>query len=94
MDKLSHSTLYNGCNHLSMLELKLIHASKRGHRSASVDEGNLVQNMIYSGELNIIPVDTKLFLVECFFSGYTQTNISVLRQIYQYMYSYIDIRDN
>ena len=27
-----HPTLYNGCNYLSMLGLKLNHVSKRGHR--------------------------------------------------------------
>ena len=31
MDKLFHPVLYNGCNYLSMLGLKLIHVSKRGH---------------------------------------------------------------
>ena len=31
MDKQFHSTHYNGCNHLSMLGLKLIHVCKRGH---------------------------------------------------------------
>ena len=30
MDKLFHPTLYNGCNYLSMLGLKLNHVSKRG----------------------------------------------------------------
>ena len=30
MDKWFHSTLYNGCNYLSMLGLKLNHVSKRG----------------------------------------------------------------
>ena len=32
MDKYFHPTLYNGCNYLSMLGLKLIHVRKRGHR--------------------------------------------------------------
>ena len=32
MDKQFHPTLYNGCNYLSMLGLKLNHVSKRGHR--------------------------------------------------------------
>ena len=31
MDKSFHPTCYNGCNYLSMLGLKLIHVSKRGH---------------------------------------------------------------
>ena len=31
MDKLFHPTLYNGCNYLSMLGLKVNHVSKRGH---------------------------------------------------------------
>ena len=31
MDKLFHPILYNGCNYLSMLGLKLNHVSKRGH---------------------------------------------------------------
>ena len=30
MDRKFHSTLYNGCNYLSMLGLKFIHISKRG----------------------------------------------------------------
>ena len=30
MDKYLHTTLYNGCNYLSMLGLKLNHVSKRG----------------------------------------------------------------
>ena len=30
MKLLFHSTLYNGCNHLSMLGVRLIHVSKRG----------------------------------------------------------------
>ena len=30
MDKLFHPTLYNGCDDLSMLGLKLIHVSERG----------------------------------------------------------------
>ena len=30
-DKLFHATHYSGCNDLSMLGLKLIHVSKRGH---------------------------------------------------------------
>ena len=34
MDKLFHPTHYNGCNYLSMLGLKLIHVSKRGHWSS------------------------------------------------------------
>ena len=32
MDKWFHSTLYNGCNYLSVLGIKLIHVSKRGPR--------------------------------------------------------------
>ena len=32
MDKQFHPTLYNGCNYLSNLGLKLIHVSKRGRR--------------------------------------------------------------
>ena len=32
MDKWFHPTLYNGCDYLSMLGLKLIHVSKRGLR--------------------------------------------------------------
>ena len=31
MDKYFHSILYNGCNYLSMLGLKLMHVSKGGH---------------------------------------------------------------
>ena len=31
MDKLFHPTLYNACNNLSMLVLKLIHVNKRSH---------------------------------------------------------------
>ena len=34
MDKKFCPTLYNGCDCLSILGLKLIHASKRGHRGA------------------------------------------------------------
>ena len=30
MDKQFHPTLYNGCNYLSMLGIKLNHASERG----------------------------------------------------------------
>ena len=33
MDELFHPTLYNGCNYLSMLGLKLIHVSKSGPSS-------------------------------------------------------------
>ena len=36
MDKLFHRTLYDGCNYLSMLGLKLIHVSKRGPWSFQV----------------------------------------------------------
>ena len=36
MDKLFHPTSYNGCNHLSMLGLKLNHVSKMGHCSLRV----------------------------------------------------------
>ena len=33
MDKLFHPILYNGCDYISMLGLKLNHVSKRGHRN-------------------------------------------------------------
>ena len=33
MDEQFHLTLYDGCNYISMLRLKLIHVSKRGYRS-------------------------------------------------------------
>ena len=33
MNRLFHSTLYNGCNYLSMLGLKSIHVSKRDHET-------------------------------------------------------------
>ena len=36
MHKLFHPTHYNGCNYLSMLGLKLIHVSKRGHRQSVI----------------------------------------------------------
>ena len=32
IDKLFHSTLYGGCNYLSLLRFKLIHGCKRGSR--------------------------------------------------------------
>ena len=32
MDKYFHPTFYNGCDNFSMLGLKLIHVSKRGHK--------------------------------------------------------------
>ena len=35
MDKLFHPTLYQACNYLSMLGLKLNHVSKRGHWSCA-----------------------------------------------------------
>ena len=35
MDKWFHTTLYNGCNYLSMLGLKLNHVSKRGRRKSA-----------------------------------------------------------
>ena len=37
MDKYFHPTLYNGCNYLSMLGLKLNHVSKWGSKSAKWD---------------------------------------------------------
>ena len=36
MDKLFHTTVYNGCNYLSMLGLKLNHVSKSGQRDETV----------------------------------------------------------
>ena len=41
MDKYIYPTLYNECNYLSMLVLKLIHLSKRGQWSLAInDSGN------------------------------------------------------
>ena len=40
MEKWFHPTLYNGCNYLSVLGLKLYHVRKRGPRRAKLDKGN------------------------------------------------------
>ena len=50
MDKLFHPILYNGCNYLSMLGLKLNHVKKRGPSSVEMDnrrQGNVDTNKLF-----------------------------------------------
>ena len=41
MDKLFHPALYNGCDYLSMLGLKVTHVSKRGHSGHTGSTGTI-----------------------------------------------------
>ena len=67
MVKIFHPTLYNGCNYLSMLGLKLNHINKKGHKilSSFAKAGNILEifvlqltkeilNLFLGHELNVI----------------------------------------
>ena len=52
----THPTLYNGCDYLSMLGLKLIHVSKRGPRA-------IRQCQVYAAQWRIVPAQNRLVVV-------------------------------
>ena len=60
MDKKIHPTLYDGCNYLSMLGLKLIHISKRGPRCLiqDINREKSPQSCYYPKQLYFLRLQT------------------------------------
>ena len=101
MDKWFHPTIYNGCNYLSLLQLELIHVSKKGPNKLSTCQhlslpgANMTGLLIYIAQNRMeLPltslITTKFFVKICSFQHgqYIDHNGKVYNASESLMYGY------